>query len=774
MKVFWTKGTVKGVEPRDLSEDPEYSQRLQYLGDKQQNCTVRLSHVTLKDSHMYYFSFITDKPDGKWTGDPGVTLTVTDLQVESPERVTEGDSVNLRCKSSCALTDRATFIWYRNSQPLTERRDRNNELLLQSVRREDSGRYSCAVDGHTHISPAVQLNVMLVSSDGWRVSYSPSHICALKDSTVIMRCTYKYPTGYQIMKVFWTESLKGVEPPDLSNDTEYSQRLQYLGDKQQNCTVRLSHVTLKDSHMYYFKFITDKTGGKYTGAPGVTLTVTDLQVESPERVTEGDSVNLRCKSSCALTDRATFIWYRNSQPLTERRDRNNELLLQSVRREDSGRYSCAVDGHTHISPDVQLNVMYPPQSVSVSVSPSGVIVEGDSVTLNCISDSNPPALNFSWFKENETSAVGSGQSFSISSFNSSFSGRFYCEAQNKHGSQRSASVSLTVKGVQRDALVTVSGIVAGCGGFIFIIVIIIIEDHIDRSAETASTNDDPLYSLVSANQRDDLYSNIKAKKQTETDSADVEEVQYASVHHFKNKDMKTEEYDCIETHHPSEANRAVMVPVVVSARMTLLLSPIFLLLTSGVFGEDWNVIYETKSICALKGSSVNMSCTYRFPQDHKLTDTFWIKIPDVEIKSLKEYPEYKDRVEYIEDRQNKTAVLRLHNVTENDEKEYIFRVVTATDKKKWIGKPGIRLHVSGLQVQAPQLVLEKETLNLTCRTTCNLTDRFIWYKNGQALKFTSDILQFQSVRSDSGRYSCAVRGHEHLPSPAVSISVVCE
>ncbi|XDV16338.1 hypothetical protein PO909_016101, partial [Leuciscus waleckii] len=173
-----------------------------------------------------------------------------------------------------------------------------------------------------------------------------------------MRCTYTYPTGYQIKKVFWTKNpVKGVDPPDLSNDTEYSQRLQYLGDKQQNCTVRLSHVTLKDEHMYCFRFITDKAGGKWTGAAGVTLNVTDLQVESPERVTEGDSVNLRCKSSCALTDRATFIWYRNSQPLTERRDRNNELLLQSVRREDSGRYSCAVDGHTHISPAVQLNVM---------------------------------------------------------------------------------------------------------------------------------------------------------------------------------------------------------------------------------------------------------------------------------------------------------------------------------------------------------------------------------------------------------------------------------
>ncbi|XP_067258649.1 sialoadhesin-like [Chanodichthys erythropterus] len=380
----------------------------------------------------------------------------------------------------------------------------------------------------------VLLMIHGVSSAGLGVSYSPAHICALKDSSVIMNCTYTYPTGHQIMRVFWSKDPleKGVEPPDLSKDPEYSQRLQYLGDKQQICTIRLSHVTLKDSHEYYFRFITNKQKllvfteeDKWIGVPGVTLTVTDLQVESPERVTEGDSVRLTCKSSCTLTDRATFIWYRNSQPLTERRDRNNELLLQSVRREDAGRYSCAVHGHNHISPAVQLNVTYAPRSVSVSISPSGEIVSGDSVTLNCSSDSNPPAeirwvkgrtfvgsgriyniskissddsgeykcrsinehgekysdavtlnimypprnvsvsiiqsgqiwagysvtlicssdsnppaLNFSWFKENESSAVGSGQSFSALQ-----SGRFYCQAHNQHGSQRSDAVTVTVK-----------------------------------------------------------------------------------------------------------------------------------------------------------------------------------------------------------------------------------------------------------------------------------------------------------------------------------------
>ncbi|XP_059410827.1 B-cell receptor CD22-like isoform X1 [Carassius carassius] len=286
-----------------------------------------------------------------------------------------------------------------------------------------------------------------VSSADWSVSYRHSHICAIKDSSVIMSCTYTYPTGYKIKKVFWTKNpvKVGEEYPDLSEDPEYSQRLQYLGDKQKNCTIRLSHVIQKDSHMYYFSLIADKPGlsnwikqwittvkdnVKWIGAPGASLTVTDLQVESPENVTEGQNVSLTCKSSCALTDRATFIWYGNSKPLTEKRNRNNQLLLQSVRREDAGRYSCGVKGHTYISPAVQLNVTYPPNSVSVSISPSGVIVEGDSVNLICSSDSNPPA-EINWFKEGRF--LGSGRIYSISKISSNHSGEYKCKSSNKNG-----------------------------------------------------------------------------------------------------------------------------------------------------------------------------------------------------------------------------------------------------------------------------------------------------------------------------------------------------
>uniref|UniRef100_A0A8C1XR48 Ig-like domain-containing protein n=1 Tax=Cyprinus carpio TaxID=7962 RepID=A0A8C1XR48_CYPCA len=254
--------------------------------------------------------------------------------------------------------------------------------------------------------------------------------------------------GYEIETVFWTKpAVPDGELPKLCLVPQKRGRVQCDRENNNTYSITLTNVTEADKHIYYCRFITNIEKGKWIGIPGAQLDVTDLQVETQQSVKERDSVTLTCNSSCSLPQQ-TFIWFRNTQRLTTGTITENQLQLQSVSRHDAGNYQCAVSGYERlISPPVYLNIEYPPQSVSVSISPSGVIVEGDSVTLSCSSDSNPPALIFRWFKENQSSAVGSGQSFSISSFNSSHSGRFYCEAQNKHGSQRSESVSVTVKGI---------------------------------------------------------------------------------------------------------------------------------------------------------------------------------------------------------------------------------------------------------------------------------------------------------------------------------------
>ncbi|KAK9981704.1 hypothetical protein ABG768_001228, partial [Culter alburnus] len=496
MKVFWTKEFIKGEEPPNLSEDPEYSQRLQYLGDKQQNCTIRLSHVTLKDSHKYYFRFITNYFEGRYIGDPGVTLNVTDLQVESPERVTEGDSVRLTCKSSCTLTDRATFIWYRNSQPLTERRDRNNELLLQSVRREDAGRYSCAVHGHNHISPAVQLNVMyppksvsvLIKGSGEIVSGDSVTLICSSDSNPPAEISW-FKGGmfvgsgriYSISKISSDDSgeykcrsrnkhgekysdavtLNVMYPPRNVSVSIIQSGQIWAGD---SVTLICSSDSNPPAEISWFKGGTfvgsgriysiskissddsgeykcrsrNKHGEKYSDA--VTLNVmyphrsVSVSISPSGEIVSGDSVTLICSSDS--NPPAEISWFKGGTFVGSGRI----YSISKISSDDSGEYMCrSINEHGEKYSDaVTLNVMYPPRNVSVLINGSGEIVSGDSVTLICSSDSNPPALNFSWFKENESSAVGSGQSFSALQ-----SGRFYCQAHNQHGSQRSDAVTVT-------------------------------------------------------------------------------------------------------------------------------------------------------------------------------------------------------------------------------------------------------------------------------------------------------------------------------------------
>ena len=68
------------------------------------------------------------------------------------------------------------------------------------------------------------------------------------------------------------------------------------------------------------------------------------------------------------------------------------------------------------------------------------------MTLTCSSDANPPAQNYTWYKErgNQSSQVGSSQNISFANISSEQSGRYYCEARNEIGQNRSPAVQITV------------------------------------------------------------------------------------------------------------------------------------------------------------------------------------------------------------------------------------------------------------------------------------------------------------------------------------------
>ncbi|KAF5897921.1 B-cell receptor CD22-like, partial [Clarias magur] len=109
----------------------------------------------------------------------------------------------------------------------------------------------------------------------WGVTYKTKHVCALKGTSIDLSCSYKHPADLTVRKKVWFIGKKGVaEPVDVREDEEYQGRVQYTQSSQNKCGLRITNLTERDAQTYRFRFYTDDRTGKYTGQPGVSLSVT--------------------------------------------------------------------------------------------------------------------------------------------------------------------------------------------------------------------------------------------------------------------------------------------------------------------------------------------------------------------------------------------------------------------------------------------------------------------------------------------------------------------
>ncbi|XP_062841777.1 uncharacterized protein LOC134301133 isoform X2 [Trichomycterus rosablanca] len=185
------------------------------------------------------------------------------------------------------------------------------------------------------------------NKDGWSVFYPERNICAVRGFSATLPCNYSYPqSGYKVVQKLWcsmdSNSKWCVKPPYVYDSTlNVTSDFVYGGDDKSNCTLFIQNVKFYYSGEYRFRFITDVTGGKWTGDPGVTLTVSDLKVElirlsGNGTLKPGDSLNLTCHVYCTHSSSQT-VWSKNNQNL----DRSGPVLhFPSLTAEDSGNYTC--------------------------------------------------------------------------------------------------------------------------------------------------------------------------------------------------------------------------------------------------------------------------------------------------------------------------------------------------------------------------------------------------------------------------------------------------
>ncbi|XP_076133718.1 B-cell receptor CD22-like [Alosa pseudoharengus] len=208
---------------------------------------------------------------------------------------------------------------------------------------------------------------------------------------------------------------------------------------------------------------------------------------------------------------------------------------------------------------------------------------------------------------------------------------------------------------------------------------------------------------------------------------------------------------------------------------------LLIVIPPGCLGAEWRVTYSSTHICAPEGSSVTMSCSYTYPSHLTVKKAFWINDEKTDFDDLTTKAGYRDRVEVDCGDKKSQCSLTINRVTKSDAlQRYYCRITTNQDTEKWIGKPGVEVHVTDLHISSSKGTEVKvgDHVNLTCVNTCPLSTNpaFIWGKDGRPVEkkqIINNQLQLHPVSyEDEGSYTCAVRGHEGLPSPPYRLHIM--
>uniref|UniRef100_A0A3Q0SFH9 Cell adhesion molecule 4 n=2 Tax=Heroini TaxID=318529 RepID=A0A3Q0SFH9_AMPCI len=209
--------------------------------------------------------------------------------------------------------------------------------------------------------------------------------------------------------------------------------------------ITLTNVSVSDEGGYFCQLYTDSTHHQ-VATLSVLVPPEIPTVEVKQEGVEGGEAELTCVSPRSKPA-ATLRWMRNGREIPgviSLQDNGKTFSVSStiripVERKDNGApLSCeashpALSGQKRVR-HYRLDVYFAP-TVRI-VPPSGILREGDSLTLTCSITGNPLPRNTQWSKINDTlpeRAEISGPTLQISRLSQSHNGTYLCQAQNNYG-----------------------------------------------------------------------------------------------------------------------------------------------------------------------------------------------------------------------------------------------------------------------------------------------------------------------------------------------------
>ncbi|XP_033985905.1 hemicentin-2-like [Trematomus bernacchii] len=186
-----------------------------------------------------------------------------------------------------------------------------------------------------------------------------------------------------------------------------------------------------------------------------------------------------------------------------------------------------------------------------------------------------------------------------------------------------------------------------------------------------------------------------------------------------------------------------------------------------VTGRDSNMVTYTKqSICAPKGSSVDISCMYS--SNDCIKSKLWFS-PErshqgqnpSQPEDLSEDSQYAGRAQILETERGRST-LRISDLRNSDSAQYLFKFKTPSFE--WRSDlPGTTLTVTERELEV-QVIKSSSGTKLVCLSSCLLTGHptFVWYKNETKIQGETSASYGEYVDS-ANNYSCGYDGYRSRP-----------
>ncbi|XP_058385981.1 sialic acid-binding Ig-like lectin 8 [Diceros bicornis minor] len=348
-------------------------------------------------------------------------------------------------------------------------------------------------------------------------------------------CTVSYPrdgrTNSTPAHGYWfrgganrdKDVLVATNNPDRKAQEETQGRFHLLWDSRTfNCSLDIRDARRSDNGTYFFWVESRRPKYNYkdnhVSVQVMALTQTpDILISGT--LESGHPRNLTCSVpwGCERGTPPIFSWTTAALTSLGPRTHLSSVLTLTPRPQDHGTsLTCQVTlpraGVTRTS-TIHLNVSYSPQNLTVTVfqgnstaptilknGSSLAVLEGQSLRLVCVVDSNPPA-RLSWARGSQTLSPSQPSNpgvLELPHVNSSHEGEFACRAQHPRGSLH-VSLSLSLQSECTGKAWPLSGVVlgavggAGATGLLFLsfcVIIIIVRSCRRKAARPAGSVED--------------------------------------------------------------------------------------------------------------------------------------------------------------------------------------------------------------------------------------------------------------------------------------------